>query len=94
MDEQAVNVRLEKLLCRLLAGADGSGTSADRRLDLDADFSALGVNSVDLLEFVLGIEQEFGVRVLDDMLPEELPTTLRSWGRFLEARLPQAARSK
>jgi acyl carrier protein len=75
--------RLKLLLERVIAeGQAGSRLSA-HDIDLDADFAELGINSVDLLEFVLGLEQEFDVRVLDDMLPEELPVNLAGWMEVL-----------
>jgi len=71
--------RLKQLLERVMAEGDAGARQSARDIDLQADFAELGINSVDLLEFVLGLEQEFGVRVLDDMLPEELPANLAGW---------------
>ena len=71
--------RLKRLLNRIVSESEGGNRVAGREIDLQADFSELGINSVDLLEFVLGLEQEFGVRVLDEMLPEDLPVNLAGW---------------
>src|SRR5262249_17339923 len=79
MERTATADRLKQLLERVIAeGGAGERVSAGE-IDLQADFAELGINSVDLLEFVLGLEQEFGVRVLDDMLPEDLPANLAGW---------------
>lgn len=45
----------------------------------DAEFSVLGINSIDLLEFVLRVEESFDVSILDEITPEELPTCLAGW---------------
>ncbi len=79
MEHSEIADRLKQLLERVLAEGEAGSRLSARDIDLRADFAELGINSVDLLEFVLGLEQEFGVRVLDDMLPEELPATLAGW---------------
>jgi acyl carrier protein len=79
MEQTETAERLKQLLERVIAEGDAGARIPARHIDLQADFAELGINSVDLLEFVLGLEQEFGVRVLDDMLPEELPANLAGW---------------
>jgi acyl carrier protein len=79
MERTATAERLKQLLERVIAEGDAGARPAAGVIDLQADFAELGINSVDLLEFVLGLEQEFGVRVLDDMLPEDLPANLAGW---------------
>jgi acyl carrier protein len=79
MERTETAERLKQLLERVIAERDAGARLSARDIDLQADFAELGINSVDLLEFVLGLEQEFGVRVLDDMLPEELPSNLAGW---------------
>jgi acyl carrier protein len=79
MDRTETAERLKQLLERVIAEGDAGARVPAGDIDLQADFAELGINSVDLLEFVLGLEQEFGVRVLDDMLPEELPANLSGW---------------
>lgn len=70
---------LQKILHKVVA----ERVDEPRRLPAEilptVSFAELGVNSVDLLEFVLRLEQELDVRVLDDMLPDELPSTLAGW---------------
>lgn len=87
MDRPQITSRLKELLGRIVAENGGD----PRRIDLCATFAELGVNSVDLLDFVLGLEDGFGVRVLDDMLPEDLPGTLDGWAEFLQTRLSEKA---
>jgi acyl carrier protein len=79
MEHSEMADRLKRLLQRVIAEGEAGNRLSARDIDLEADFAELGINSVDLLEFVLGLEQEFGVRVLDDMLPEELPASLAGW---------------
>jgi acyl carrier protein len=79
MERTETAERLKQLLERVIAEGDAGARVSAGDIDLKADFAELGINSVDLLEFVLGLEQEFGVRVLDDMLPEELPANLAGW---------------
>jgi acyl carrier protein len=79
MERSATADRLKQLLERVIAEGDAGARVSAGAIDLQADFAELGINSVDLLEFVLGLEQEFGVRVLDDMLPEDLPVNLAGW---------------
>jgi acyl carrier protein len=79
MERTATADRLKQLLERVIAESDAGARLPAGAIDLQADFAELGINSVDLLEFVLVVEQEFGVRVLDDMLPEDLPANLAGW---------------
>ncbi len=83
MEHSEIADRLKQLLERVIAEGEAGSRPSARDIDLQTDFAELGINSVDLLEFVLGLEQEFGVRVLDDMLPEELPANLAGWLKVL-----------
>ncbi len=83
MEHSEIADRLKRLLERVIAEGEAGSRVSAAEIDLEADFAELGINSVDLLEFVLGLEQEFGVRVLDDMLPEELPANLAGWLEIL-----------
>jgi acyl carrier protein len=87
MDQQLIATRLKELLTQVLA----RNGEEPRTIDMQSGFAELGVNSVDLLEFVLGLEDGFGVRVLDDMLPEDLPTTLAQWADLLQNRTQKKA---
>lgn len=83
MDQQLITTRLKELLTQVLT----RGGEERRTINPQDGFAELGVNSVDLLEFVLGLEEGFNVRVLDDMLPEDLPTTLAQWADLLQNRI-------
>jgi acyl carrier protein len=87
MDQQLITTRLKELLTQVLTRSGEEPPT----IGLDSGFPELGVNSVDLLEFVLGLEDGFGVRVLDDMLPEDLPTTLAQWADLLQNRIQRKA---
>jgi acyl carrier protein len=90
VNEASVEQKLKEILARVV----GEGTKARfdaARIDSQAEFSALGVNSVDLMEFVLRIENEFRVDILSDMLPDDLPLTLNGWAKLVSARLARPA---
>ena len=76
--------KAQRDLARVI-GEGGKGRVNPQQLDAQADFATLGVNSVDLMEFVLRAENEFGVDILSDMLPDELPTSLSGWARLISA---------
>jgi len=88
MDRQKVEERLTELLRRVLEGESATGTA---KISMDAPFSQIGVNSVDLLEFVIAFEDEFNYRVLDELLPEDLPSTLTGWRNLLIKRVQGAS---
>jgi acyl carrier protein len=89
VNEASAEQKLKEILARVI-GEGGKGRVDPARLDSHADFSTLGVNSVDLMEFVLRTENEFHVDILADMLPDELPATLNGWAKLLCTRLPKA----
>lgn len=85
MDTPTIQTRLTALLADVVSATDGTGPA---EFDPNAEFADLGVNSIDLMEFVIRIEQEFDVVLLDDMMPEDLPLTIAGWTAMLESRLP------
>jgi acyl carrier protein len=82
-----VEDRLNALLGRITAESGTSQVRSGSQIDPKAEFSQLGVNSVDLMEFVLRVEQEFGIDLLQDMNPDELPKTLEGWAELLQRRI-------
>ena len=93
MDQAGLEYRLTEILARVV----GEGAAAHPRTPADLspteDFAVLGVNSVDLMEFILRVEKELNVDVLENMLPDELPNTLRGWAEFLYPRLQRSTPS-
>ncbi|HEV8003346.1 MAG TPA: acyl carrier protein [Planctomycetaceae bacterium] len=92
MNEASAEQQLKEILARVV-GEGGKGRFNPAQLDGQAEFSTLGVNSVDLMEFVLRIENEFRVDILSDMLPDDLPSTLAGWAKLLCARLARPSQS-
>jgi acyl carrier protein len=92
VNEANAEQKLKEILARVI-GEGGKGRFSPAQLDSRAEFSTLGVNSVDLMEFVLRLENEFRVDVLSDMLPDELPSTLNGWAKLLCTRLDGPAKS-
>ncbi|MGQ0637001.1 MAG: acyl carrier protein [Planctomycetaceae bacterium] len=90
MDPTNLAQSIRQLLEQVLAERDDAPRGALRSIDLHASFRDVGVNSVDLLEFVLRLEDSLEVRVLDDMLPEDLPSTLAQWIELVGARTRKA----
>jgi len=89
VSESSVEQQLREILARVV-GEDGKGRISPAQLDGHADFSTLGVNSVDLMEFVLRTENEFRLDILSEMLPDELPATLNGWAKLVSARLERS----
>jgi len=92
VNEASAEQKLKEILSKVV-GEGGKGRLSPDQLDSHADFSTLGVNSVDLMEFVLRIENEFRVDILSDMLPDDLPSTLNGWAKLLCVRLDRPAAS-
>jgi acyl carrier protein len=93
VDQAGLEYRLTEILARVIG--DGGATHVRTPADLSPteDFAVLGVNSVDLMEFILRVEQELNVDVLENLLPDELPTNLRGWAVFLYPRLQRSTPS-
>jgi acyl carrier protein len=89
VNEASAEQQLKEILARVV-GEGGKGRFNVAQLDGQAEFSTLGVNSVDLMEFVLRIENEFRVDILSDLLPDDLPSTLNGWARLLCSRLQKS----
>lgn len=73
-----------------------------RRLKLDVDPAAigdaeplfgegLGLDSIDALELVLGVEQEFGVKIEDEEVGEKVLASVDSLANFVHQRQVAAA---
>ena len=92
MNEASQEQQLKEILARVV-GEGGKGRFNPAQLDGNSELSTLGINSVDLMEFVLRIENEFRVDILSDMLPDDLPSTLAGWAKLLCARLARPSQS-
>jgi acyl carrier protein len=84
---ETINARLSSHLEMLLVGAEGSLRYRAEDIGSDADFVELGVNSVDYLQFVIAIEQEFDLEVPDDLIASKTLLSLRAWEEYLAGRL-------
>ncbi len=51
----------------------------------------LGLDSIDALELVLGIEQEFGVRIEDEEMGSQAFASVEALAEFVDARLRATA---
>jgi acyl carrier protein len=86
VDQAGLEFRLTEILARVVSEGGKSPRSATEFSPTE-EFAALGVNSVDLMEFILRVEKELNVDLLGTMLPNELPGTLRGWSEFVYPRL-------
>jgi acyl carrier protein len=91
VDQAGLEFRLTEILARLVSEGGKSPRSATEFSPTE-EFAALGVNSVDLMEFILRVEKELNVDLLGTMLPNELPSTLRGWSQFVYPRLQKPTR--
>ena len=91
MDQAGLEFRLTEILARVVSEGGKSPRSATEFSPTE-EFAALGVNSVDLMEFILRVEKELNVDLLGTMLPNELPSTLRGWSQFVYPRLQKPTR--
>lgn len=78
-DPHAVPARLRQILFALLK--QNSITTFDSPVAIpdDVDLTSLGLTSIDFLEFVLSVEEAFGVQILETIEPDQLPLTLAAW---------------
>jgi acyl carrier protein len=93
VDQAGLEFRLTEILARVVGEGGASAPRSASDLSPTEDFAVLGVNSVDLMEFILRVEKELNVDVFENMLPEELPSTLRGWTQFLYPRLQRTTPS-
>jgi len=78
-DPATVQARLRQLLFALLEQGSSCPFESPEVIPDDVDLSAVGITSIDFLEFALSVEQEFQIAILDSIEPDELPLTLSAW---------------
>lgn len=83
MDQEATTNEVRAILAAILKEDENSKIRDATELDINATFAQLGINSIDLMEFVLRVEDRFDVSLLDEMDPEDLPETLAGWGKLV-----------
>jgi len=83
MDQEATTNEVRAILAAILEEDENSKIRDATELDVNATFAQLGINSIDLMEFVLRVEDRFNVSLLDEMEPEDLPETLAGWGKLV-----------
>jgi acyl carrier protein len=93
VDLPTISKTLNDILGQVAGQSGAARVKKAGPFDPSAEFATLGVNSVDLMEFILRVEKEFRLDVLGDLLPDELPTTLDGWAVLVQSRLERAARS-
>ena len=92
MDQAGLEFRLTEILARVVSEGGKSPRSATEFSPTE-EFAALGVNSVDLMEFILRVEKELNVDLLeDDAAQQSCRGTLRGWSQFVYPRLQKPTR--
>lgn len=82
MTTATVEAQLSEILADILAQSD-AGPIPSSELEPTKTLAELGVNSVDLMEFVLRGEQQFDVDLLGNLTPQDLPATIQAWAAFV-----------
>lgn len=77
--QSTINEQLRQILTDVLQREE----TLSEEIRFDDTFVELGVNSVDLVEFVLQVENCFDVSLLDEMPPDDVPETIAEWGFYL-----------
>lgn len=84
MDSSSTVQEVRAILAAILQEDEASEIRDAAQLDVNARFANMGINSVDLMEFVLRVEDRFDVSLLDELAPEDLPETLAGWGELVD----------
>jgi len=67
MSDIEIKEKLLKILQDQLGESTNKSTKKDSMVDIDTDFSkSLGFDSLDLVELVMRIEEEFGIEITDE----------------------------
>lgn len=82
-DHPDLESRIKELIVDRLK-LDVSPEEIDSREPLFGD--GLGLDSIDALELVLGVEQEFGVKIEDEEVGTQALTSVDSLARFVAAK--------
>ena len=84
MAELTVEQQLREILVDILAQSEAGPIEVTENLDSDRKLSDLGINSVDLMEFVLRAEQQLDVDLLGSLSPNSLPETIAAWSDYIQ----------
>lgn len=82
-----IKERLHKILDAIITTASENepSISCDPRRTREDYF--LSLNSIDLLEFIISIENEFGFELADDALADSKWLLLDEWAQFIQRRV-------
>ena len=79
MDPTTVQAQLRQLLFALLRQNSSCPFESAEAIPDDVDLTAVGLTSIDFMDFALSVEQEFQVAILDKIEPDALTLTLAAW---------------
>ena len=91
VDPVDVQARMRHLLFALLAQSESNPFTSAEAIPADAELSAIGMTSIDFLDFAMSVEREFDVAVLETIEPREPPLSLCAGQQYVCQR--SAARS-
>ena len=89
LNGQALKPRLKELIVDRLKLEMEPDTIGDSQSLFGPE--GLGLDSIDALELVLGIEQEFGVRIEDEEMGSQAFASVEALADFVELRLQAAS---
>ncbi len=83
MESQTVE-ELREILASIVSQGESPRIGDASELDVDTTFADMGINSIDLMEFVLGVENHFNISLLDESEPHSEPETLAQWAAIVD----------
>ncbi len=88
LETDDIHRRVKRLIVErmFLEGLDPADIADDAPLRQE-----LGLDSIDALELVLGIEQEFGIQLVSSGIGREAFTSVRTLGELVAARVGEGA---
>lgn len=87
MEPEGTAEQLRKILASIVCGGEGSRFTDASQIDIGVQFADMGINSIDLMEFVLAMENHFDIALIEETQPNEEPATLAQWAKLVDRSL-------
>ena len=86
MDQDDLKTRVKNLIVRQLKLEIDPATIQDAAPLFGADAGGLGLDSIDALELVLGVEKEFGIKIQDEEVGVKAFASVDALCAFIESK--------
>jgi acyl carrier protein len=86
MDQDDLKTRVKNLIVRQLKLEIDPATIQDAAPLFGADAGGLGLDSIDALELVLGVEKEFGIKIQDEEVGVKAFASVDALSAFIESK--------